>query len=872
MPRILASLVLVLGLLASSAAAQVDPALLAGLKARSIGPAAMSGRVSDVVAVESNPDILYVGAANGGVWKSTNGGLTWEPTFDDQKVASIGALAVFQPNPDIVWAGTGEGNPRNSVSVGWGIYRSLDGGRTWKHLGLEQTEHIHRVVLHPTNPDVAWVAALGKLWGENAERGVFKTVDGGKTWKKVLYVDERTGAADLVIDPANPNKLFAAMWDHRRWPWSFRSGGPGSGLYMTYDGGETWKRLTEDDGLPKGQLGRIGLAISHSNPETVYALVEAEKSALIRSDDGGRTWKAVNEDPRTANRPFYYADIRVDPTWPNRVYNLATRLNVSDDGGKTFDALGRAREIHGDYHAMWINPRDPSHIVVGNDGGLGISRDRGATWYFPPNLPLAQYYHVNVDMDTPYNVYGGLQDNGTWRGPAEVWENGDIRNQHWARIGGGDGFDAAPHPKDSSLGYSMSQGGALMRWNQRNGEAKTLKPADLGADPAQKLRFNWSSGFALDPFEPDSLYYGSQYLHKSTDRGETWTVISPDLTTNRPEWQKAAESGGITPDASGAENFTTILAVAPSALERGVIWVGTDDGRVHVTRDGGKTWTSVEKNIPGVPANTWVPHIRASRFDPAGAFIVFDNHRRSDWTPYVYRTDDWGKTWKSLSTKDLWGWALAIEQDPVDRDLLFLGTEFGLWVFERRRQALDAVDPRRAHHGGGRPGRPSARARPGDRHPRPGGVRDRRRRAAARADARSPEGAGPSLPRHSGHAPPGDDGGRRLAPRRRRLPGRERALWHPADLFIERPRPAPPRRREGARAQGEGARCIAHPAGGRRTGRREQAEGRDPHHRRLRQARPQDGRPGPARAQPGGLGPRARPLSRAADHPPRLPG
>jgi photosystem II stability/assembly factor-like uncharacterized protein len=302
----------------------IDPALLAGLKARSIGPAAMSGRVADVTAVESNPDIVYVGAANGGVWKSTNGGLTWEPTFDDQKVASIGALAVNQANPDVVWVGTGEGNPRNSVSVGWGVYRSLDGGRTWNHLGLEKTERIHRIVLHPSNPDVAWVAALGRLWGENPERGVFKTTDGGRTWRKVLSVDDRTGAADLVADPSNPNKLFAAMWDHRRQPWTFRSGGPGSGLYVTYDGGESWKRLTEDDGLPKGDLGRIGLAISRSHPETVYALIEAAKSALVRSDDGGRTWRTVNDDQRTADRPFYYADIRVDPVWPNRVYNIAT--------------------------------------------------------------------------------------------------------------------------------------------------------------------------------------------------------------------------------------------------------------------------------------------------------------------------------------------------------------------------------------------------------------------------------------------------------------------------------------------------------------------------------------------------------------------
>jgi photosystem II stability/assembly factor-like uncharacterized protein len=662
--------------------AQVDPDLLAGISARSIGPAAMSGRVADVTGVESNPDILYAGAAAGGVWKSVNGGLSWKPVFDDQSVASIGSVSVFQPNPDIVWVGSGEGNPRNSAIAGNGIYRSLDGGNTWQHLGLEKTERIHRVVLHPTSPDVAYAAAMGKLWGENPERGIFKTADGGKTWKRVLYVDERTGAADLVMDPSNPNKLFAAMWDHQRWPWTFRSGGPGSGLYVTYDGGDSWKRLTEDDGLPKGDLGRIGIAISRSNPEIVYALVEAETSALLRSEDGGRTWKTVNDDQRTANRPFYYADIRVDPAWPNRVYNLTSRLTVSNDGGKTFNGLAGARSIHGDYHALWINPADPRYMVVGEDGGLAVSRDRGETFQFVADLPIGQYYHVTVDMDMPYHVYGGLQDNGSWRGPSSVWEEGgDIRNHQWQRIGGGDGFDVYADPDDSMRGYSESQGGFLTRWDLHKGGLRGIRPPEIDPDdPDKRLRFNWNTGLAVDPFEPGTVYYGSQYVHKSTDRGDTWTIISPDLTTDRPEWQKQAESGGITPDVSGAENFTTILAIAPSTVERGVIWVGTDDGRVHVTRDGGKTWESVEKNLKGVPAGTWVPHIRPSRFDAASAFIVLDNHRRDDLNLYVFRTDDWGKTWKNLGTKTVRGYALAIEQDTVDKDLLFLGTDAGLYV------------------------------------------------------------------------------------------------------------------------------------------------------------------------------------------------
>jgi photosystem II stability/assembly factor-like uncharacterized protein len=665
----------------AAVAASVDPDLLAGLAPRSIGPATMSGRVAAIDAVESNPDVLYVGAATGGLWKSTNGGLTFTPVFDDQPVHAIGAVTINQNHPDIVWVGTGEGNVRNSASIGNGVYRTLDGGKTWAHLGLEKTERIPRIVLHPSNPNVAWVAALGQEWGENPDRGVYKTVDGGKTWRKVLYVDERTGAADLVIDPVNPEKLFAAMWDYRRWPWGFRSGGPGSGLYVSYDGGETWKRQTEDDGLPKGDLGRIGLSISHSNPEIVYALVEADKSALLRSTDGGRSWEKANEDQRTAERPFYYSDIKVDPAWPNRLYNLTARLMVSNDSGKTFSNLGRSREIHGDYHAIWIDPRDPDHIVMGEDGGVGISRDRGETWQFVSTLPVGQFYHVAVDMDTPYNIYGGLQDNGSWRGPSSVWEGGGIRSYHWDPVGGGDGFETLPDPQDSMAGYSESQGGELVRWNLRTRENRGIKPADPAPGSGlKKLRFNWNAALATDPFEPGTVYIGSQYVHKSTDRGATWTVISPDLTTDKPEWHQQAKSGGLTVDASAAENFTTILQIVPSPKEKGVIWVGTDDGRLHVTRDGGKTWTSLEKNVPGVPANTWIPHIRLSKYDAGSAFVVFDNHRREDFTPYVYRTDDWGKTWKSLATKDLRGYALAIEQDPVDKDLLFLGTEFGLWT------------------------------------------------------------------------------------------------------------------------------------------------------------------------------------------------
>jgi photosystem II stability/assembly factor-like uncharacterized protein len=674
---LLTAAALALALAAAPAHAAVDPDLLAGLKARSIGPAAMSGRIAAIESTAANPDLIYVGAATGGVWKSTDGGLSWEPVFDDQPVASIGALALDPGNPDVVWAGTGEGNVRNSVSVGNGIYRSNDGGRTWRHLGLEKTERIHRVIVDPRDSRVVYAAALGQAWGENPERGVFKTTDGGRTWRRVLYVDERTGAADLVIDPANPDKLFAAMWDYRRHPWTFRSGGPGSGLHVSHDGGETWRKLTEDDGLPKGILGRIGVAVAPSDPNIVYALIEAKESALARSEDGGRTWRLVNTESDVNPRPFYYADIRVDPRNPNRVYRLASRLDVSDDGGKTFRTLAPFRSVHPDHHALWIDPRDGGRLLNGNDGGVYISRDRGRSWSFAANLPVAQFYHVRVDNAVPYNVYGGLQDNGSWKGPGNVWENGGIRNHHWQEVQFGDGFDTAPDPRDPMRGYAMSQEGNLVRYDLRTGERKDVRPATpVKGTP---VRFNWNAALAVDPFAPDTIYYGSQFVHKSADRGDTWTAVSPDLTTNRAEWQKQDESGGLTPDVSGAESHTTIIALAPSPRQQGVLWAGTDDGRLHVTRDGGKTWASVEGNVRGVPANTWIPHVEPSPHDAGTAFVVFDDHRRSNWATYVYKTTDFGKTWTSLATKDLRGWALAIVQDPVKPDLLFLGTEFGLW-------------------------------------------------------------------------------------------------------------------------------------------------------------------------------------------------
>ncbi|MGE0452045.1 MAG: hypothetical protein AB7O37_07405 [Vicinamibacteria bacterium] len=668
-------------LLASAplALAQIDPDTLAGLKARNIGPAGMSGRVTAIEGVPSRPGLVYAGAATGGVWKSTNGGLTFAPVFDDQPVHAIGAIAVSPANPDVVWVGTGEGNTRNSVSIGNGVYRSNDGGRNWTHLGLEKSERIYRIAAHPRDERVAYVCATGPEWGEGPERGVFKTEDGGKSWKKLLFVDEKTGCGELQMDPRNPDKLIAAMWQFRRWPYFFKSGGPGSGLYLSHDGGASWRKLQQEDGLPKGELGRIGVAFSPSNPEIVYAMAEAEKSAVLRSDDGGRSWRAVNTDVNSVPRPFYFADLRVDPQWPNRVYSLDYEVRVSEDGGKSFKTLPGASwsQIHGDHHAMWIDPAEPRHIYVGDDGGVAESHDRGQSFRFVANLPLAQYYHVAVDMARPYNVYGGLQDNGSWRGPSSVWQNGGIRNHAFTEAGGGDGFETLPHPREPGVGYSLWQGGNLMRFDLATGEQRLVKPTEPAGT---RLRFNWNAGLAIDPFEPDSVYLGSQFLHRSRDRGESWQTISADLTSNNPEWQKQDETGGLTPDVSSAENYETIVAIAPSPKQRGLVWVGSDDGRLHLTRDGGTSWTSLEKGLKGVPEHTWIPHVEPSPHDAGTAFVVLDNHRRGDFAAYAYRTDDFGASFRALGTKDVRGYALVLRQDPVKKDLLYLGTEFGLYV------------------------------------------------------------------------------------------------------------------------------------------------------------------------------------------------
>ena len=662
----------------------LDSDLMEGLKARSIGPAAISGRVAAIDAVASNPNHIVVGAATGGVWVSENGGLTWKPVFDDQAVASIGAVAINQSNPDIIWVGTGEGNVRNSTSIGGGIYKSIDGGKSWKLMGLADSERINRIALHPNDPDIAYVAAMGTLWGPNEERGIYKTTNGGTNWQRVLYVNDTTGATDIKIDTVNPDKLFAGMWEFRRWPYYFKSGGEGSGMYVSHDGGTTWSHKSEEDGLPRGELGRMAFALSPANPERVYALVEAEKSALLRSDDGGDNWRKVNEEYNVADRPFYYTELAADPLNADVVYNIGTRVRVSIDGGKTFEynpvinCCASGNTIHIDNHAYWINPQDSNHLIFGNDGGLAISRDKGETFRFVRNLPLAQFYHIAVDNDLPYNVYGGLQDNGSWRGPAEVWENAGIRNLHWQEVGFGDGFDTLPDPDNSRSGYGMSQGGNLYRWNLDTGEQKLVRPDPPTIDT--ELRFNWNAALAIDPFDPNTVYYGSQFVHRSDNRGHTWETISADLTSNNPDMQTYHSSGGLTADVTAAENYTSLTAIAPSRLQRGVIWAGSDDGRVHVTRDGGDTWSRVDKKARGVSPGAWVPMITPSTHDNGTAFVVFDDHRRSDMQPYVYRVENHGGRWTRLSTDGMSGYALSVLQDPVDPDLLFVGTEFGLHI------------------------------------------------------------------------------------------------------------------------------------------------------------------------------------------------
>ena len=669
------------------------------LKPRSIGPAGMSGRITTIDAVVANPNIFYVGAASGGVWKTENSGQSWIPIFDEQPVQNIGAITIQQSNPSIVWVGTGEGNPRNSLNLGGGIYKSLDGGKTWKSMGLEKTICIHRVVIDPTNSNTVYAAAIGNPYAEHPERGVFKTVDGGETWTKILFVNDTTGCADLIMDPTNPNKLIAAMWQFKRTPWNLKSGGNGSGLFITTDGGKNWKQLTKEDGMPDGLLGRIGVAFSRSMPSRVYAKIEASKNGFYKSEDGGFKWSLVNSNAaEVTDRPFYYQEIYVDPKNENRIYDVHSTITLSEDGGKSFSTLIPYSGIHPDHHAWWINPENPNLIIEGNDGGISLSRDRGKTWVFDEKIPVGQFYHVNVDNEIPYNVMGGMQDNGSWLGPAYTWTNGGIRNYYWNNIGGGDGFDAMTDAEDANWVYSMSQGGEVQRSNWKTGERWYIKPMAL--TPKNKFRFNWNSAIAQDPFDKKTIYFGSQYVHKSNNKGLSWDMVSPDLTTDDSTKISAYKNtGGLTLDITGAETHCTILAIEPSKKEQGTIWVGTDDGNVQLTRDGGKTWKNFRGKIAGMPQGCWIPQIKASVYNAGEAFIVANNYRQGDMKPYIFRTIDYGNNWtRIIDETKVKGYALCIQQDPAEPNLIFVGTENGLWIsfdngisFEQFKNGFPAV-------------------------------------------------------------------------------------------------------------------------------------------------------------------------------------
>ena len=682
MKNILSLLIIIFSL--NSSAQEFSMELLKNKTPRNIGPGGMSGRVTSIDVVHSNPDIMFSGTASGGLWKSTSGGIKWTPIFENEATASIGAIAIQQSNPSVIWVGTGEGNPRNSLNGGYGIYKSLDGGKNWLLMGLEKTRHIHRVIIHPTNPDIVYAAAIGSPWGEHKERGVYKTINGGETWTKILYTNPKSGAADLVMDPQNPNKLVAAMWEHKRDPWFFSSGGEGSGMYITYDGGETWKQKTSEEGLPDGELGRIGIAIAQNKPEIIYALIEANKNGLYKSMDGGDTWKLVSENmDEIGNRPFYYAEIYVDPQNENRLFSIFTYVNVSEDGGKSFNQLmpayGVSNGIHPDHHAWWIHPTNGNFMVDGNDGGMNITKDGGSTWRFIGNLPVAQFYHINVDNEIPYNVYGGMQDNGSWRGPAYIWRSQGIRNSYWQEISFGDGFDVIPDKDDSRYGWTMSQQGFVSRYDWKTGNNYSVRPTH--PEPEINLRFNWNAAINIDPNENNTIYFGSQFVHKSTDKGETWSIISSDLTTNNPEKLNQHNSGGLTMDATGAENHCTILVIEPSEVETDMLWVGTDDGRIHYTQNGGQDWTEVTKNIKGLPKGSWIPQIKPSKSVKGEALLVANDYRRFNFTPYVYRTNNYGKTWdRIVDGSDVTSYALSIIEDPEEPNLLFLGTDDGLYI------------------------------------------------------------------------------------------------------------------------------------------------------------------------------------------------
>ena len=645
------------------------------LRARHIGPAVMSGRINDMENHPTDAKIIYAGAAGGGVWKSNDAGTTFNPIFDEY-CQSIGAIEIDPNDPDnTIYVGTGETWPRNSVSVGDGLYKSNDGGNNWEKIGFEKSERIANIIVNPTNSKEIIVGVLGALWSDSEERGVYKTTDGGVTWKKILYVNQSTGCADLAINPKDPNIIYASMWEFRRTGWSFNSGGDNSALYKSIDGGENWEKI--HNGFPEGKLGRLAIAVANSNPEVIYTVIEAEKNekkGLYKSTDGGASWKQMNNDFGITVRPFYFSRIAVDPKDENIIIKGGLSGSISKDGGKTFKDLGF---MHSDIHDVIFDINNSDILYVGTDGGVYRSWNKGTTMEIVENLPLSQFYHISVDNDTPYNVYGGLQDNGSWYGPS--YAPGGITAKEWNPVGQGDGFRVLRHSTKNII-YSEMQGAEnVWRYDVDNNLVKTIQP--LAVRGYEDYRFNWNAPIATSSNKHDRLYIGSQYLHKSEDMGDSWQIISPDLTTNDPKKQNQENSGGLSMDNSGAENHTTIFTIAESPLNENIVWVGTDDGNIQVTTDGGKTWTNTVSNIVEVPGNTWVYHIEASSHDSKTAYAVFDGHTSGDMAAYAYKTTDLGKTWKNIiPANDVNGFVRNIQEDYMNPDLLFLGTEFGLYI------------------------------------------------------------------------------------------------------------------------------------------------------------------------------------------------
>jgi photosystem II stability/assembly factor-like uncharacterized protein len=657
---------------------------------RAIGPATPSGRVDDFAVLESDPTTFYVAMATAGIYKTTNAGTTFTSVFDNEGSSSVGDVAIAPTDANLVWAGTGENNNRQSSSWGDGVYKSADGGRNWKNMGLRASKQIARIIVDPVDFNVVYVAALGDLWAAGGERGVYKTTDGGQTWNRTLFVDEDTGATELVIDPVNNKTLYAATYQRRRQWGGMNGGGPGSTIWKSTDAGQTWSKI--ETGLPGGPKGRIGMDIYRKNPNVLYARVEhATESGVYRTDDGGANWRKLST---TNPRPMYFSQIRIDPQTDSRIYVLGVGLHISDDGGKTFRDDG-AERIHVDHHAFWINPANPNHVIIGNDGGVSITHDRAATWVFLPNILAAQAYHVEFDMQTPYHVCAGLQDNNTWCGPSAVRTNSGIINDDWYVISGGDGFQPLMDPSDARIVYAESQDGRMSRTDRNTNERTTVRPEPAEQKPGDTsgtYRFNWDTAMQLSPFDPATIYIGANMVLKSSDRGRSYQPISPDLTTNSDR-EAQPIMGVLGKDITiakhdGVTTWGNIVTLEESAAKAGVVWVGSDDGVVSVTQDSGKTWTNVTSKIPNVPKWTYVSDVLPSRAAPGTAYVAFDGHRNGDYNTYVFSTADFGGTWKSIAANLPKGEVVrGLAEDRKNPDLLYLGTETSLWVSWNRGTA-----------------------------------------------------------------------------------------------------------------------------------------------------------------------------------------